>query len=66
MVRFLSVTAFFLAVMTMPVRAEDGYELWLRYRPMEAEAQAQYRPLATVIVGVVAVGLAGVALGRRA
>ncbi len=36
--------------LTMPVRAEDGYALWLRYRPMEAAAQARYRPLATAIV----------------
>jgi alpha-glucuronidase len=36
--------------LTVPVRAEDGYDVWLRYRPMEASAQAQYRPLATVIV----------------
>ena len=34
----------------LPARAEDGYDLWLRYRPMEAGAQAQYRPLATGIV----------------
>src|SRR4051812_42543991 len=33
-----------------PARAEDGYDLWLRYRPMEAAAQARYRPLATVVV----------------
>jgi alpha-glucuronidase len=36
--------------LTMPAWAEDGYDLWLRYRPMEAGAQAQYRPLATGIV----------------
>jgi alpha-glucuronidase len=30
--------------------AEDGYELWLRYHPIEAKALAQYRPLATALV----------------
>lgn len=39
-----------LLLLTIPARAEDGYELWLRYRPMEASAQAQYRPLASAIV----------------
>src|SRR6185312_6576547 len=33
-----------------PAQAEDGYDLWLRYRPMEAPALAQYRPLASVVV----------------
>ncbi|PXA93872.1 alpha-glucuronidase [Nostoc sp. 3335mG] len=31
-------------------RAEDGYDLWLRYRMIESEAQARYRPLATAII----------------
>jgi alpha-glucuronidase len=39
-----------LLLLALPARAEDGYDLWLRYRPMEASAQAQYRPLATAIV----------------
>ena len=26
-----------------PARAEDGYELWLRYRPVEAQAADAYR-----------------------
>jgi alpha-glucuronidase len=42
--------AAFLVLLAVPARAEDGYDLWLRYRPMEAGARAQYRPLATVIV----------------
>ena len=46
--RFLA--AALLLLLAAPARAEDGYDLWLRYRPMEAAAQAQYRPLATVIV----------------
>ncbi|HEY4941714.1 MAG TPA: alpha-glucuronidase family glycosyl hydrolase [Rhizomicrobium sp.] len=39
----LLVTVFALAVPTL-ARAEDGYDLWLRYRPMEKAAVAQYRP----------------------
>jgi len=39
-----------LLLLTVPAYAEDGYDLWLRYRPMEASALAQYRPLATAIV----------------
>jgi len=37
-------------LLSAPARAEDGYDLWLRYRPIEATAQAQYRPLATAVV----------------
>ena len=47
---FAAVLLLAVPVLTMPVRAEDGYDLWLRYRPMEASAQAPYRPLATAIV----------------
>src|SRR6188474_1049542 len=32
-------------------RAEDGYDLWLRYRPVEATWQRQYAPAATELVG---------------
>ena len=46
--RFLAVAL--LLLLAIPARAEDGYDLWLRYRPIEAAAQAQYRPLATAIV----------------
>jgi alpha-glucuronidase len=31
-------------------QAEDGYDLWLRYRPVEAEWQQRYQPQATQIV----------------
>jgi alpha-glucuronidase len=31
-------------------RAEDGYELWLRYRPLEAPLQSQYARRATGII----------------
>ena len=46
--RFL--IAAMLLLLVVPARAEDGYDLWLRYRPMEAAALVQYRPLATAIV----------------
>jgi alpha-glucuronidase len=37
--------ALLLALAVLPaVQAEDGYELWLRYRPLDAGQQAQYRP----------------------
>ncbi len=39
------------AVSATSAIAEDGYDLWLRYRPVETAAQARYRPLATAIVG---------------
>jgi alpha-glucuronidase len=48
MFRFL--IAAILLLLAAPARAEDGYDLWLRYRPMEAADQARYRPLATAIV----------------
>src|SRR5665213_94186 len=48
MSRFLA--AAFLLFLAVPAYAEDGYDLWLRYRPMEASALARYRPLATAIV----------------
>ena len=31
-------------------QAEDGYDLWLRYHPLEKAALAHYRPLATSVV----------------
>jgi alpha-glucuronidase len=34
-----------------PARAEDGYDLWLRYRPVEAAWIAPYRAAATQLVG---------------
>src|SRR5262245_55744138 len=33
-----------------PAQAEDGYELWLRYHPIEAQARAPYAAAATSIV----------------
>jgi len=34
-----------------PASAEDGYDLWLRYRPMEPAVAAQYAPHARAVVG---------------
>jgi len=39
------------ACVATPASAEDGYELWLRYRPIEAAAVAQYAPYAAAVVG---------------
>ncbi|ESQ77706.1 hypothetical protein ABAC402_00830 [Asticcacaulis sp. AC402] len=33
-----------------PMRGEDGYDLWLRYKPVEAAKTSDYKTLATVIV----------------
>ncbi len=35
--------------LSLPAHAEDGYDLWLRYHPVEAAYMAQYRPQATAI-----------------
>jgi alpha-glucuronidase len=53
MARFFAITILLLleaSMLTAPALAEDGYDLWLRYRPLEAMAQAQYRPFATAII----------------
>jgi alpha-glucuronidase len=39
-----------LLVAAQPVLAEDGYELWLRYRPLPAEQRAVYAPATTQLV----------------
>ena len=36
--------------LAVPARAEDGYDLWLRYRPVDASAQQQYRAHAMQLV----------------
>lgn len=36
--------------LSAPSAAEDGYDLWLRYRPVEATAQARYRAAASALV----------------
>jgi alpha-glucuronidase len=38
-----------LELMPIPARAEDGYDLWLRYRPVDASWKARYAPHATAI-----------------
>lgn len=38
------------AVSSAPARAEDGYDLWLRYRPVEAPFLARYRAEASEVV----------------
>lgn len=49
--RLIALLAFAIALL-LPAhaKAEDGYDLWLRYRPLEAAQQMRYRPLATAIV----------------
>lgn len=37
--------------LSAPAQAEDGYDLWLRYRPVEAAARAGYLPHARSVVG---------------
>ncbi|QKX17229.1 alpha-glucuronidase family glycosyl hydrolase [Microbulbifer sp. YPW1] len=32
------------SVMSPPANADDGYDLWLRYQPLAADARDQYRP----------------------
>jgi alpha-glucuronidase len=42
--------ALFLMLGALPARAEDGYDLWLRYRPLPAEIQTRERIRTTAIV----------------
>ena len=53
MLRLPLLALLLLAALIAPTqaRAEDGYDLWLRYRPVEAESQRQYAPAATELVG---------------
>ncbi len=41
-----------LAAIALPglAHAEDGYDLWLRYRPVEAAALSRYQPLANALL----------------
>ena len=39
-----------LALLSSPALAEDGYDLWLRYQPVETEWQQRYRPFAGALV----------------
>ena len=53
MLRLPLLALLLLAALIAPTRAraEDGYDLWLRYRPVEAAWQQRYAPAATVLVG---------------
>jgi alpha-glucuronidase len=39
-----------LCALVSAAHAEDGYDLWLRYRPVEKQAQARYAAVATEVV----------------
>ena len=52
--RFLIATAALLAVLLFPsgrVVAEDGYDLWLRYAPLDEPTRAELAPRAVSVVG---------------
>jgi alpha-glucuronidase len=49
--RLIAAICFAIAAFASPVLAEDGYDLWLRYHPVEATYAAQYKPHATAILG---------------
>ncbi len=49
--RLIATVCFAIAVFAPPAFAEDGYDLWLRYKPVEASYAAQYKPHATAIIG---------------
>ena len=38
-----------IVALSLPARAEDGYDLWLRYRPVEAAWRSQYQPIAAAL-----------------
>lgn len=48
--RTLVAAALLFLAFAAPAHGEDGYDLWLRYRPMEASAQRAYRAQITEIV----------------
>ncbi len=43
--------AVLLAAAATPVKAEDGYDLWLRYKPLDGAHVAQYAPHVTALTG---------------
>src|SRR5215813_7566709 len=47
---FICLALLALAVMGPAARAEDGYDLWLRYRPVQDDLLSAYRAAATEIV----------------
>ena len=48
--RTLLMAALLFLAFAAPARAEDGYDLWLRYRPVETNARQVYRTQITQIV----------------
>jgi len=49
--RLIAAVCFAAAALATVAHAEDGYDLWLRYKPVEASYAAQYKPHATAIIG---------------
>jgi len=49
--RLIAAVCFAAAALATSAHAEDGYDLWLRYKPVEASYAAQYKPHATAITG---------------
>jgi alpha-glucuronidase len=47
---FIAAALLLLALLPTTARAEDGYNLWLRYHPVEASRKARYAPHTTAIV----------------
>lgn len=47
----IAAICFAITTFTSPALAEDGYDLWLRYKPVEVSYVAQYKPHATAIIG---------------
>jgi alpha-glucuronidase len=58
--KFLSLMALAAATLISAAHAEDGYDLWLRYRPIEKQSLAQYRAAATEVVSTSHSATAGV------
>jgi alpha-glucuronidase len=50
LLRFLTLVFVLCAALAPPALAEDGYDLWLRYAPVEASAAGAYRARAQEIV----------------
>lgn len=49
--RLIAAVCFAAATLATVAHAEDGYDLWLRYKPIEASYAAQYKPHALAIIG---------------
>ncbi len=49
--RHLCLLLAFLLACALPAHAEDGYDLWLRYRPVDADYAGQVKPHAMAIMG---------------